>query len=98
MNRLKAIYTYLCGTNFAYLLILGLVVKAIVSDISIATFLLSIPILGFESYKLYIKHKTPDPIVINEEIKAELDKLKAKVNAGQFQKSMDAVSPTRKYF
>ena len=72
MDRFKAVYAYLCGTNFAYFLILGLVVKALVSDISIATFLLSIPVLGFESYKLYLKSKTPDPIVIDAEVRKEL--------------------------
>jgi len=98
MARLKAIYSYLCGTNFAYLLILGLVVKAIISDISVATFLISIPILGFESYKMYLKSKKPDPVVINEEIRTELDQIKAKLNAGQFQKAMDASSTNKRYF
>ena len=98
MEKLRSFYAYLCGTNFAYLLILALVVKAIISDVSYATFLLTLPVLGFESYKLYIKHKTPDPVIINEEIRGELDKLKAKVNAGQFQKGMDAASQNKRYF
>jgi hypothetical protein len=98
VNKLHLLYNYFCGKNFAYLLILGLVIKAIISDISIATFLLSIPILSFEAYKIYIKSKKPDPIVINQEVMAELDKLKAKVNAGQFQKGLDAASPSKRYF
>jgi len=98
MEKLKSFYKYLCGTNFAYLLILGLVVKAIINDISIATFLLSIPVLVFEGYKLYLEHKKPDPIKINDEVLAELEKLKAKINAGVFQKGMEAASQAKRYF
>lgn len=98
MNKLRSLYAYACGTNFAYLLILGLVVKALVSDISVATFLLSIPVLGFESYKLYLKSKKPDPVVINQEIKEELERIKAKVNAGAFEKNIAPNAPAKRYF
>lgn len=98
MDKLRSLYAYLSGKNFAYALVLALVVKAIVSDVSYATFLLTVPVLAFESYKLYIKTKTPDPVVINQEIKDELDKIKAKINAGQFQKGLDAASQNKRYF
>jgi hypothetical protein len=98
MDKLRSLYAYLCGQNFAYFLILALVIKAIVSDVSYATFLLTVPVLSFEAYKIYIKTKTPDPVVINQEIKDELDKLKARINAGQFQKGLEAASQNKRYF
>ena len=98
MNRLKAVYNYLCGTNFAYLLILGLVVKAIVSDISVATFLLSIPVLGFESYKMYLKSRKPDPIALDAEVRKELDQIKSKINANAFEKNISPNAPAKRYF
>jgi hypothetical protein len=99
MLRLKALATRLAGLNLAHLLVLSLVVKALISDISIATFLLSIPILGFEAYKLYLKHKKPDPIVMNQEVMDRLDKLQAKVNANTFDKSLtSAATPAKRYF
>lgn len=98
MNKLRSLVNYLSGINFAYILILALVIKALVSDISIATFLLSIPVLGFESYKLYLKTKQPDPVAINQEILAELDKIKAKVNASTFEKGLSAQAAPKRYF
>ncbi len=99
MNKLRSLYAYASGINFAHLLVLGLVVKALISDISVATFLLSVPVLGYEAYKLYLKSKKPDPIVINQEIKEELERIKAKVNAGAFEKNLSTpVSPAKRYF
>lgn len=96
MEKLRAVYKYISGINFAYILILGLLGKALISDVSYATFLLTIPVLGFEAYKLYIKTKTPDPIVHDRAIMDELDKLKAKVNATSMEKNL-ATAPKR-YF
>lgn len=99
MARLKALYSYLCGSNFAYLLILGLVVKALIHDVSYATFLLTLPILGFESYKLYIQTKKPDPVAIDESIRKELDNIKAKLNANTLEKGINApTTPMKRYF
>ncbi len=99
MNKLRSLYAKASGINFAYLLILGLVVKALVSDISIATFLLSVPVLAFESYKLYLKTKVQDPVVINHEVMDRLDKLQAKVNAGTLERGLTtATTPSKRYF
>lgn len=96
MNRLKAIIS---GTNFAYLLILALVVKSIVSDVSYAAFLLTIPVLGFESYKLYLKSKAPNQVVLDAEMRKELDNIKSKLNANAFEKGLTAAStPNKRYF
>ncbi len=98
MNRLKSFYAYLCGSNFAYALVLALVVKAIVSDINYATFLLTIPILSYESYKLYIKTKTPDAVALDAELRKELDQIKAKVNATTLGQGISGPAPVKRYF
>ncbi len=98
VEKLRSLYAYLCGSNLAYALILALVVKAIISDVSYATFLLTIPVLGYESFKLYLKAKKPDPIVINNEVMDRLDKLQAKVNAGAFEKNIIPTAPAKRYF
>lgn len=98
MDFFRSLYSKAIGLNFAHILVLGLVVKAIVSDISISTFLISIPVLAFEGYKLYIKSKQPDPIAIDAEIRKELDNIKAKVNAGAFEKNIVPVAQPKRYF
>lgn len=98
MNKFRSLYNYACGINFAYLLVLGLVIKALVSDVSYATFLLTIPVLGFESYKMYLKSKAPDAVAINQEVMSELDKLKAKVNANTFEKGLSQTPGNKRYF
>jgi hypothetical protein len=94
MERFKA----LSGMNFAYLLVLALMVKALVADISYPIFLLTIPILTFEGYKLYIKSKQPDPVVIDAEVRKELDNIKSKLNATTFEKGLSAQKPVQRYF
>ncbi len=98
MEKLRSLYAYLCGANFAYFLILALVVKAIVSDISYATFLLTIPVLAYESYKLYIKTKTPDVVVLDAELRKELDNIKAKINATTLGQGISGPAPVKRYF
>lgn len=89
MDFFRSLYAKASKLNYAYLLVLGLVVKALVSDISVATFLISIPILAFEGYKLFLASKKPDPVKINEEVVKELDNIKAKLNATAMEKSMN---------
>ena len=88
MEFFRSLYNKVTSFNFAHILVLGVVVKAVVSDISIAAFLVTIPVLAYESYKLYLKAKTPDPIKINEEVVKELDNIKAKLNATAIEKSV----------
>jgi hypothetical protein len=83
-------------TDYARVLVLLLVAKALIFDISYATFLISIPVLGFEAYKLYLKSKTPDPVRIDAAIRNELDNIKAKLTAESLQKSVKA--EPRRYF
>lgn len=96
MEKLKAIYKYVSALNYAYLLVLGLLAKALISDVSYATFLITVPILGFEAYKLYIKSKEPIPYIHDKAIMDELDKLKAKVNAQSLDKNINSVP--KRYF
>lgn len=98
MNKLSSLWNYCSGINLAYILVLTLMVKALIGDISYATFLITIPVLGFESYKLFLKSKAPDVVAINHEIMSELDKLKAKVNANTFEKGLSSTSASKRYF
>jgi hypothetical protein len=76
--------------------VLGLVIKSIVSDISVAAFLLTIPVLAFEGYKLYLEVRQPDPIKINEEVVKELENIKSKLNAQTLEKGVKP--PVSRYF
>ena len=96
MDKFKKIYSYLSGTNFAYLLVLAVVIKSVVSDISYAAFLVTIPVLAFEGYKLFLKSKKPDAIIINTEIQKQLDNIHAKVNANQMDQTL--TKPMKRYF
>ncbi len=96
MEYLRSLYTRLYNINLSHLLVLGLVVKATVSDISYPTFLLTIPVLGFEAYKLYIRSKTPNVIELDVELRKELDNIKAKLNANTFEKNVKPNMP--RYF
>lgn len=88
MDFFRSLYTRVSSLNLAHLLVLGVVVKAIISDISIATFLLTVPVLAYEGFKLYLKSKKPDPVVINAEVVKELDNIKSKLNAQTFDKGV----------
>ena len=103
MEKLRSAVKYLFGMNFAHLLVLALVVKAIVADVSYATFLLTIPVLSYEGYKLYLKSKNPSPIQINETIakrldahKEELEAIKSKLKAETLNQNIN--NPIKRYF
>lgn len=97
MEKLRAIYKYVSGWNIAYFLIICLLGKALILDVSYATFLLTIPVLSYEAYKLYIKSKKPDVMVHDKAIMEEIDKLKAKVNANSMEKNLSS-GPSKRYF
>lgn len=96
MEKLRAAYKYCSTLNYAYLLIIGLLAKALISDVSYATFLITVPILAFEAYKLYIKTRTPDPVVLDNEVRRELDNIKSKLSAVTMEKGVQA--PVKRYF
>ena len=98
MNYLRSFYARLSGINFAYLLILGLVIKAIAFDVSYASFLLTIPVLAFEGYKLYLKSKIQDPVVLDSEVRKELDQIKSKLNASTFEQGLKPAGAAKRYF
>lgn len=96
MDFFRQAYSRLSSYNYTHLLVLGLVIKAIVSDVSIATFLLTIPVLAFESYKMYLKSKVVSPIELDAEVRKELDNIKSKLNAQTLEKGLKA--PVSRYF
>lgn len=97
MEKLQNLYKKILGMNLAHALVLGLVVKAIVSDISYSAFLLTIPVLAFEGYKLYLKSKKPDPVVIDAEIRKELEAVKSRINLINLEKNQ-VQQPAKRYF
>lgn len=96
MEFFRRVSSYIYKVNFAYLLVLGLVAKALISDVSYASFLITIPVLGFEAYKLYIRSHMPDAIQVDTELRKELDNIKSKINAQNFEKSVKPSVP--RYF
>jgi hypothetical protein len=93
MQKLKSA---LLAVNVGYLLVLGLAVKALITDVPLSIGFITLPILGFEAYKSYLKSKQPDPVRINVEVQRELDNMKAKLNAMTLERSAKP-QPTR-YF
>lgn len=96
MDFFRRFSSYIYKVNYAHLLVLGLVAKALISDVSYASFLITIPVLGFEAYKLYIRSQTPDAIQVDTELRKELDNIKSKLNAQTFEKSVKP--PVPRYF
>lgn len=88
MEKVKHLLTKLVGMNLAYTLILSLLVKALISDISYATFLVTVPVLAFEGYKLFLKSKKPDPVQMNEEMRREIESVKGKLSALSMEKNV----------
>lgn len=68
-------------------LALCLIIKALVLDVSYPTFLLLIPILGYEAYKLYLKSREPQKVVIDAEIRKELEQIKSKLSVVNMDKA-----------
>lgn len=96
MDKLRSIWTYISGMNLAHILVLALVVKSIIYDISYSSFLLTLPVLAFEGYKLYLKSKQPDPVILSREVQQELGDLKSKLTSLTMEKSL--VKPNQRYF
>lgn len=90
-EKLQTALKYFSGINLAHTLVLALVVKAIVSDVSFSAMLLTVPVLAYEAYNLYLKSKKPDPVILNEEVKKELDSVKGKLNALTMDKNVQPV-------
>lgn len=97
MDRFQSIYNYISTRNYTHFLLLALLAKGLITDISYSTVFLTIPILLFEAYQLYIKSKKPDVMVHDRAIMEELDKLKAKVNANSMEKNLSS-GPSKRYF
>lgn len=96
MEKLRLAYHYLSTRNYIHFLLLALLIKGLVADVSYSTVLLTIPILLFQAYQLYIKTKTPDPVILDAELRKELDNLKSKINATNMDKNISA--PVKRYF
>lgn len=87
--------------NVAYTLVFGLAIHAMlpiestVHPLSVA--FLTVPLLAYEGYKLFLSHKKPDPVKINEEIQKEIDAIKSKLNILTLEKTVNTKQPQR-YF
>lgn len=73
-------------------LALCLIIKALVLDVSYPTFLLLIPILGYEAYKLYLKSQAPQKILLDAELRKELENIKSKLSVASMEKATKAQS------
>jgi hypothetical protein len=98
MDKLRSLVGYLKFLNPTHILALALMLKALVADVSYATFLLTIPVLAFEGYKLYLKSKTPDPIRLSNEVQQELNAMKAKLSAMSMEKSVKPAAGQRPFW
>lgn len=86
---------WLQAVNISHVLVLGLVVKAIVSDVSYASFLLTIPVLSYEAYKMYLAARAPTAIKMDAELLKEIDNIKSKLNAQTLEKGIKPSSVPR---
>lgn len=95
MGLLNRIKSYLVDLDVTKSLILALVAKSVIFDVSYASALLLLPILGFESYKLFLKSKAPDPVRLNAELLAKIENIQSKLSAANLDKSV--ISPSKKW-
>lgn len=96
MDRLKAVYARLVGTDIATLAFIALSIKACAINIDYPEAMALACASAVYAYKAHLKSKRPDPIRINQEVKTELDNLKGAVNALKLEKTIPAGKP--KYF
>lgn len=92
-NKLK---DYVAGMNIAHLLVLGLIGKSLFTTLPATAVALTVPILGFEAYRLYLKSKSPDPVRINAEVQKELDQVKSKLTALTMKENIEPAK--KRYF
>lgn len=95
MELFNHVKSYLTTLDVTKSLILALVVKAIVFDVSYASSLLVVPILGYEAYKRYLKSKAPDPVRLNAELLAKIENIQSKLSAVNLDKSV--ITTTKKW-
>lgn len=90
-EKLQKALKFTSGINIAHALVLGLVVKAIILDVSLSGMLLSIPILAYEAYRLWLKTQEPKPALIDAEVRKELEQVKSKLAALTMDKNVKPV-------
>lgn len=91
------------GVYIAYFVVILTTIRALISsafDVHwtnyFAVGVTLAPLLAFESYKLYLANKTPDPVKINDELLKEIDGIKSKMNLLQLEKSIN--KPMSRHF
>jgi hypothetical protein len=84
---MRSVYSFLKNLNYAYLCVVGLLVKSIVFGINYPDFLITVPVLALEGFKLYIKSKTPPPAQIDAELRKEINNIKDKLGTMDIAKS-----------
>jgi hypothetical protein len=97
MNYIRSAYTYLFGMNLVYACVIGLLIKSIAVGINYPDFLITIPALSFEAYKLFLASKRPDPVRVSEEVQKNLDNITSRINALTLEKNAKQTGTTR-YF
>lgn len=98
MDKIKQFFDRLLRFNFTSLLVSALVIKAIVLDISYAAFLITIPVLAYEAYKIHLQSKIPTKIEVDTALLKELDGMKSKLNALTMERGTKPTSTTSRYF
>lgn len=74
--------------NPTLVLVAAIAIKAVALDVSVAAMLVTVPLLAYEAYKLYLAQKLPNPVLISEEMRKELDNIKSKLNLLHVEKSL----------
>lgn len=59
--------------------------------------MLAIPVLGYEGYKLFLRSKKPEPVVIEGELRKEMDRMNNKLSALTMERGVAPVVAKR-YF
>lgn len=96
MQFLKNAYNYISGMNFVTSLVCCLLLKALVADVSYATFLITVPILAHDAFKNFLKSKKPDPVVMDNEVRKELELLKGRLSGMNMEKNIPQAA--KRYF
>jgi hypothetical protein len=85
LNKAKA---FILGTNFAMIGFVAFLSKIVLITPNISDAIIMFAVCGLYGYTLYLKHKTPDPVRVNNELEKRLNDMNSHINALKLERGM----------
>lgn len=98
LNRLKDVVFALTGMDIVQLLLVSFLVKGFFNSFDYSEVAVCTILVGATCFRKYLASKTPEKAELDAELRAELDSLKATVNALKMERNLSQPTSARQKF